>query len=52
MTTSHQHSWHIRSTHPSSEGLVIYQGCVCGRHRILLADNDSAGIVQAHGPRP
>ncbi len=29
------HIWRTRSTHPTSEGLVTYQACACGRWRIL-----------------
>ncbi len=39
MTASHHHdrdhSWHTRSTHATSEGLVTYQACRCGGWRIL-----------------
>ena len=41
MTATHRHGerpghfWHTRSTHATSEGLVTYQACPCGRWRIL-----------------
>jgi len=31
------HFWHTRSSHATSEGLVSYQACPCGRWRILTA---------------
>jgi len=31
------HFWQTRSTHPTSEGLVSYQSCPCGRWRILTS---------------
>lgn len=33
----HTHHWSTRSTHVTSEGLVSYQGCTCGVHRIIAA---------------
>jgi len=33
------HSWRTRSTHTTSEGLVTYQSCACGRWRILTAEH-------------
>jgi hypothetical protein len=30
------HHWRIRSTHVTSEGVVIYESCPCGRHRMRL----------------
>jgi hypothetical protein len=37
-TDRHQdHFWTTRSSHPTSEGLVSYQSCPCGRWRILTA---------------
>ncbi|HET9422709.1 MAG TPA: hypothetical protein VFO49_16325 [Nocardioides sp.] len=40
MTANDQHrdhSWTTRSSHPTSDGLVTYQSCPCGRWRILTA---------------
>lgn len=34
--TDHQHHWRIDSVHPTSDGLVVYQGCGCGQWRIVL----------------
>ena len=31
------HFWHTRSSHETSQGLVTYQSCLCGRWRILAA---------------
>ena len=31
------HFWRTRSSHATSEGLVSYQACPCGRWRILSA---------------
>jgi hypothetical protein len=30
----HRHQWTVKSSHPVSEGLVVYQRCACGRWRI------------------
>lgn len=35
--TAHLHSWRTHSTHLTSDGLVRYQSCSCGRWRILTA---------------
>lgn len=36
MTTSkHRHRWVDTSVHRVSDGLVIYQRCLCGRWRVL-----------------
>ena len=32
-----RHSWHTHSSHATSEGVVTYQSCPCGRWRILAA---------------
>ena len=32
------HVWVTKSSHPTSDGVVIYQHCACGAHRILLVD--------------
>jgi hypothetical protein len=32
-----EHTWRTRSAHTTSEGLVSYQACSCGRWRILAA---------------
>jgi hypothetical protein len=37
MTATHGHFWRTHSTHATSEGLVSYQSCPCGRWRILTA---------------
>jgi hypothetical protein len=31
---SHRHQWTVTSSHPVSEGLVVYQRCACGQWRI------------------
>lgn len=42
--TEHEHQWTTDSSHPTSEGVVIYQRCRCGEHRVALA----APVLQAH----
>jgi hypothetical protein len=37
MISTHQHSWQTSSSHRTSDGLVTYQSCRCGRWRILTA---------------
>jgi len=32
------HVWVTDSSHPTSDGVVIYQRCGCHAHRILIAD--------------
>ena len=32
------HVWVTDSSHPTSDGVVIYQSCACSAHRILLVD--------------
>jgi len=37
MTTTpepHRHRWSVESAHQVSEGLLVYQRCVCGQRRI------------------
>lgn len=34
-TTVHRHRWTEASAHRVSEGLVIYERCLCGRWRVL-----------------
>lgn len=45
MTATHHqdksHLWRTRSTHATSEGLVTYQSCACGRWRIVTAGRDA-----------
>ncbi|MFN3338561.1 MAG: hypothetical protein ACK40Z_02570 [Dietzia sp.] len=33
----HRHEWLPRSSHPTSEGTVVYESCHCGAHRVLRA---------------
>jgi hypothetical protein len=40
-TNSPRHFWRTRSTHTTSEGLVTYQSCACGRWRIVTAGWDA-----------
>lgn len=50
MTTTHHHDhpndrahfWRARSSHVTSEGLVTYQSCTCGRWRILTGGHPEA----------
>ena len=35
--TDHEHLWTTDSTHPTSEGIVTYQRCRCGEHRVALS---------------
>ncbi|MGW5877978.1 hypothetical protein ACWFMI_15685 [Nocardiopsis terrae] len=35
--TGHEHRWTTDSTHATSEGLVSYQRCRCGGHRVTLS---------------
>ncbi|MFD6097334.1 hypothetical protein ACFVWN_14140 [Nocardiopsis flavescens] len=37
MPTEHEHHWTTESAHSTSEGLVSYQHCACGRRRVTLA---------------
>jgi hypothetical protein len=34
MSVEHLHSWTIASAHHTSNGLVTYYRCQCGRHRV------------------
>lgn len=36
MRTEHEHHWTTESAHTTSEGLVTYQHCACGRRRVTL----------------
>lgn len=31
----HHHEWRTDSAHPTSEGMVAYESCHCGAHRVL-----------------
>jgi len=53
----HRHHWEVRSTHPTSEGRVRYQRCVCGEWQVVVVPaGDPAdgafpvGRVPASGP--
>ncbi|MFE9244136.1 hypothetical protein [Nocardiopsis sp. NPDC006938] len=46
--TEHEHRWTTDSTHTTSEGVVIYQRCRCGEHRVALA----APTLQARATAP
>lgn len=34
MTVEHPHQWTLASSHHTSDGLVTYYRCPCGRHRV------------------
>ncbi|SDS88694.1 hypothetical protein SAMN04515669_2192 [Jiangella sp. DSM 45060] len=34
MTVTHDHHWTTKSRHRTSEGIVVYDGCTCGRFRV------------------
>ena len=52
MHTDHTtHSWTTHSTHDTSEGLVGYQGCRCGAHRIVAVPTHSFTPVAEVGHR-
>jgi hypothetical protein len=34
LTAPHVHDWTTKSRHRTSEGVVVYDGCACGRLRI------------------
>ena len=38
MTDENGHVWSTRSRHPSTDGVVEYQHCVCGLWRVQLSD--------------
>src|SRR6478736_257523 len=40
------HLWVTESSHPTSDGVVIYQRCACSAHRILLADVESSARLK------
>jgi hypothetical protein len=44
------HQWHTASSHRTSDGLVTYQRCRCGRWRIRI--NDGSDRVMAEVLRP
>ena len=46
MSTGDAHLWLTSSTHRTSEGLVVYQYCACGRHRVMLV---VAGVMRRCG---
>ncbi|MTD15872.1 hypothetical protein GIS00_18210 [Nakamurella sp. YIM 132087] len=45
------HIWSTRSSHLTSDGLVRYQQCACGRQRVLL-DAFDGGAPSAELARP
>lgn len=46
MTTStHRHRWTEESAHRVSDGLVIYQRCLCGRRRVT-APSDTERVAE------
>ncbi|MBE1458601.1 hypothetical protein H4W79_002815 [Nocardiopsis terrae] len=46
--TGHEHRWAAASAHATSEGLVGYQRCRCGGHRVA----PSAPTTQARPRSP
>ncbi|MFE1166661.1 hypothetical protein [Nocardiopsis sp. NPDC058789] len=46
--TEHEHLWTTDSSHPTSEGMVVYQRCHCGEHRVAL----TPPVLQAHTTAP
>ncbi|NCL77437.1 hypothetical protein [Rhodococcus sp. YH1] len=56
MQTSHRHHWTEVSRHPTSEGVVHYQRCACGRwHMVatpLVADPIGVSATVPVTPRP
>lgn len=54
--TAHRHEWVTRSSHVTSDGLLRYRTCSCGRWSIVLASEavvvgDVAGHTGAHDRR-
>ena len=46
----HRHHWEVRSTHPTSEGRVCYQRCICGEWQVtVIADTDLTGMATPVG---
>lgn len=48
------HRWQVTSRHPTSEGVVAYQRCSCGAHRVLQAAPLVGGpeVLVVAGARP
>jgi hypothetical protein len=44
-TSSHRHRWVEESAHRVSDGLVIYQRCLCGRWRVI-APSDTEHVAE------
>jgi hypothetical protein len=40
----HEHAWQTRSRHPTSEGVVRYQRCLCGSWRALLGSRPALAV--------
>jgi hypothetical protein len=45
-SVKHRHRWVVVSTHQVSEGLVVYQRCLCGRWRVATAPLDPDDSVE------
>jgi hypothetical protein len=48
MTADHEHAWQTRSCHRTSDGIVAYQRCRCGRWRLRLG----VGVGGGGGRKP
>ncbi|HCN22130.1 MAG TPA: hypothetical protein DIT15_07770 [Arthrobacter bacterium] len=35
--TTPEHHWYTRSSHRTSQGIIHYDSCPCGAHRVRLA---------------
>jgi hypothetical protein len=46
----HRHQWTVKSSHPVSEGLVVYQRCACGRWRITSTPAYPVAYPELAGP--
>ncbi|UYM06821.1 hypothetical protein [Solicola gregarius] len=40
MNVHETHTWQPRSQHSTSEGLIVYEQCTCGRWRVTLAEGE------------
>ena len=48
MDDSNGHVWQTESRHATSNGVVSYQRCRCGRWRVLLGSNRVLGEAGPH----
>jgi hypothetical protein len=50
-SSTHHHQWATRSSHITSEGLLRYQQCLCGRWQVVIAGEVAVVGDVIHAPR-